>query len=40
MEQFAANLRGCGAVSLADWQRRSAGERVLAALGAVLERQE
>ena len=40
MEQFAADLRACRAVTLEDWERRSAGERVLAALGAVLERQE
>jgi cardiolipin synthase len=40
MEQFAADLRTCRAVTLQDWQRRSAAERVLAALGAVLERQE
>jgi cardiolipin synthase len=40
MEQFAADLRSCQAVSLEDWERRSVVERVLAALGAVLERQE
>jgi cardiolipin synthase len=40
LEQFAADLRSCQAVTLEDWNRRSIGERVLAALGAVLERQE
>lgn len=40
MEQFAADLRSCEAVTLEDWRRRPVGERVLAALGAVLERQE
>jgi cardiolipin synthase len=40
MAQFAADLRSCKPVSLEDWQRRSLGERVLAALGAVIERQE
>jgi len=40
MEHFAADLRSCEAVTLEDWQRRSLGERVLASLGAVIERQE
>ena len=40
MEQFAADLRSCQAVTLEDWNRRPIGERVLAGLGAVLERQE
>jgi cardiolipin synthase len=40
MEQFAEDLRSCQAVTLEQWNRRSIGERVLAGLGAVLERQE
>ena len=40
MEQFAADLRSCQAVTLEQWNRRSIAERVLAWLGAVLERQE
>ncbi len=39
MEQFAADLQSCKPVTLEDWNRRSIGERVLAGLGAVLERQ-
>ena len=40
MEMFAADLRACQTVTLEDWRRRPAGERVLAMLGAVIERQE
>lgn len=40
MELFATDLRACQAMTLEDWQRRPVGERVLAALGAVIERQE
>jgi len=39
-EQFTADLQSCEAITLDDWERRSLGERILASLGAVLERQE
>ena len=37
---FGADLLRCKVVSEPEWRRRSAGERVLAALGALLERQQ
>lgn len=40
VEQFAKDLRLCTAVTLEAWNRRPMSERVLAELGAVLERQE
>ena len=39
-EQFMADLESCRAMTLDEWRRRSIGERLLAGLGAVLERQE
>jgi cardiolipin synthase len=39
-EQFMADLESCKAITLEAWNRRSIGERLLAGLGAVLERQE
>jgi hypothetical protein len=35
-----ADLESCQAITLEAWKRRSIGERLLAGLGAVLERQE
>ena len=39
-EQFMKDLGACRAVTLEEWRRRSIGERVLAGVGAVIERQE
>lgn len=38
--QFAADLQACEEASREQWERRSLGERVLAGLGRVLERQQ
>ena len=39
-EQYRADLKSCEAVSLEQWSRRTVGERVLAGLGMLLERQQ
>jgi cardiolipin synthase len=39
-EQFMADLESCKSITLEAWSRRSIGERLLAGVGSVLERQE
>ena len=37
---FKADLAQCQQVTLGEWQRRAMGERILATLGVLLERQQ